>query len=203
MPSRPSPAPAGWPANVVYLSTPAPSRLLPAAHRETYCSPCPPHLLPNPSPKLAIRRITDPSHPACGQSGLFNASGKKIERGTWLRDYVGVVHLEREADPKSDYDLSLDRIPSRSGSDGVETSQEVIGIDATTQGGEARFVNDYRGTGLPRPNALFEVREWDLGSGKGKAKRMAIWAGPHGIDKNAEVCVSYGKGFWDHRKNES
>jgi len=155
--------------------------------------------LPNPPPKLQIRKIQDKEHPAFGQNGLFNQTGKKIERGVWLRDYNGLVHLEREADQTSDYDLSLERIRVGEGDDG-RGEWETIGIDAAKMGSEARMVNDFRGTGLPRPNAVFELREWELPNGKGIAKRMAIFAGPHGIEKGSEICVSYGKGFWDNRR---
>ena len=196
MPSSSKPPP-NFPATVIYLETPSPSRLLPLHLRQVYCTPAPLSSLPNPPPKLSIREIRDQNHPAFGQSGLFNTA-KKIEKRTWLRDYTGVVHLEREADQSSDYDLSLERIPIEG------TNQfETIGIDATKQGGEARFVNDYRGTGLPRANAVFELRSWELPGGKGRGIRMAIFAGPHGIEKGSEVCVSYGKGFWDNRRNTS
>ncbi|GAA5996001.1 uncharacterized protein JCM10292_004881 [Rhodotorula paludigena] len=197
----PAQPPPHFPANVQYLTTPVPSRLLPAAHRQTFCTPCPPHLLPNPPPRIAIRTISDPRHPANGQSGLFNASNKALPRGTWIRDYVGWVHTEGEADPDSGYDLALDRIvtdvvdPETS-----ETSQhvEVVGCDATRMGGEARFVNDYRGVpGFERPNAVFELRSWDVPGQPGKkGVRMAVWAGAHGVDKGSEICVSYGKGYW-------
>ncbi|GAA5950158.1 hypothetical protein JCM3765_004219 [Sporobolomyces pararoseus] len=195
----PGNAPPNFPSTVTYLSTPTPSRLLPPSLRLIYCSPSPPNSLPNQPPRLQIRKIQDPNHPAHGQNGLFNNTGKKIERGTWLRDYTGQVHLESEADQTSDYDLSLERI-RREGAKLGEEEWETIGIDAAKMGGEARMVNDYRGTGLPRPNAVFDLRTWELPNGKGTAKRMAIFAGPHGIEKGSEICVSYGKGFWDNRK---
>ncbi|POY76316.1 hypothetical protein BMF94_0511 [Rhodotorula taiwanensis] len=200
-------APYGFPPGVQYLSTPVPSRLLSPQDRLTYCSPCPPSGLPNAPPKLSIRKISDPGHPANGQSGLFNVTGKPIPRGTWLRDYVGWVHTEDEADLRSDYDLSLDRRVIRD-ERGDVVRVDVIGIDATKMGAEARFVNDYRGVpGFVRPNAVFELREWDLPSStKAEPKkgiRMAVWAGPHGIDKGAEICVSYGRGFWQKRSEEA
>lgn len=101
------------------------------------------------------------------------------------------MHTEAEADAKSDYDLCLQR------EDG-----DVIGIDATTSGNEARFVNDYRGV-LERPNAVFELRTWDLPGGRGQGVRMAIFAGPKGVPKGEEICVSYGRGFWDSRRKEA
>ncbi|BGP19169.1 hypothetical protein JCM10213_005825 [Rhodosporidiobolus nylandii] len=199
-------APPNWPPAVRYLSVPVPSPRLPAVHKAVYCAPCAPQNLPNAPPKLSVKRIGDPSHPAYGQCGLFNASNKPIERGTWLRDYIGIVHGENETDPTSDYDLSLLRT--------VETDEEgnekieVVGIDATKAGNEARFVNDYRGTGLPRPNAAFELRRFPLPpssspSAPKEGIRMAVFAGPHGIDKNAEICVSYGRGFWEKRREEA
>lgn len=201
--------PAGFPVDVQHLTVPVPSRLLSAADRQLYCTPCPPQSYPNPPPRVQIRKISDPRHPANGQAGLFNASGKALPRGTWIRDYVGWVHTEAEADPKSDYDLSLDRRVVRD-ERGEVLRVDVIGIDATKMGGEARFVNDYRGVpGFQRPNAVFELREWDLaqtggrGGGGKKGIRMAVWAGPHGIDKGAEICVSYGRGFWQKRSEEA
>ncbi|CEQ42904.1 SPOSA6832_04780 [Sporobolomyces salmonicolor] len=191
--------PPNFPPSVTYLSHPAPSRLLPRSLQLAYCTPSPASSLPNPPPRVQIRTISDPAHPAHGQSGLFNASGKKLERGTWIRDYVGLVHLEKEADPTSDYDLCLERVPA---SEGAEA--EVVGIDATKTGNEARFVNDYRGIrGFQRPNAVFELRTWDLPGGKGRGVRMAVWAGPHGVEKGSEICVSYGRGFWDQRRKEA
>ncbi|TNY19638.1 hypothetical protein DMC30DRAFT_399852 [Rhodotorula diobovata] len=196
--------PPGFPSDVRYLTTPVASPLLPALDRLTYTTPCPPHLLPNPPPRVAIRVITDPRHPAKGQRGLFNAGTEDLERGTWIRDYVGWVHTEAEADPKSEYDLSLERrAVTPLGGEGADEASgesrfEVVGCDATTMGGEARFVNDYRGVpGFERPNAVFELRSWDIPGMVGrKGVRMAVWAGPHGVAKGAEICVSYGKGYW-------
>lgn len=199
--------PPGFPAGVQYLSTPVPSRLLSPSDKQLYCTACPPHLLPNPPPKVQIRKIADPRHPANGQAGLFNAPGKSITRGTWIRDYVGWVHTEPEADPTSDYDLSLDRRVVRD-EHGDVLRVDIVGIDATKMGAEARFVNDYRGVpGYVRPNAVFELREWETpapnGTAPRKGVRMAVWAGPHGIEKGAEICVSYGRGFWQKRREEA
>ncbi|GAA5853757.1 hypothetical protein JCM8547_007437 [Rhodosporidiobolus lusitaniae] len=200
--------PPGFPPSVKYLTTPLPSRLLPFSSRATYCTSCPPHLLPNPPPRVSIKPISDPLHPANGQSGLFNTSGKKFERGTWIRDYVGVVHTEEEADGKSDYDLSLERRVVKGEKEGEEDRVEVTGIDATKAGNEARFVNDYRGVPtFVRPNALFELRHFTVSSPNPskppqECVRMSIWAGPHGVEKGSEICVSYGSGFWSERRKE-
>ncbi|GAA5945729.1 hypothetical protein JCM3775_005896 [Rhodotorula graminis] len=204
--------PADFPADIQFLTTPVASPLLSPLDRLTYCTPCPPHLVPNAPPRVAIRTITDAHHPAKGQRGLFNDGKAAIERGTWIRDYLGYVHDEREADPKSEYDLLLERRPASTaegenegegvgvGAQEQEREQrfEVIGCDATKMGGEARFVNDYRGVpGYERANAVFELRTWDIPGVAGrKGARMAVWAGPHGVAKGAEICVSYGKGYW-------
>ena len=39
-------------------------------------------------------------------------------------------------------------------------------------------------------------------SGEGEGVRMALWAGPKGIEKGAEVLVNYGRGFWEGRERE-
>lgn len=96
--SIPTVPPPHFPTGVVYLATPAPSPLLPADLKQIYCSQAPPSSLPNSPPRVAIKQITTPSHPAQGQSGLFNGP-RTLAKGTWIRDYVGVVHLEREVDP--------------------------------------------------------------------------------------------------------
>ncbi|ORY84650.1 hypothetical protein BCR35DRAFT_57673 [Leucosporidium creatinivorum] len=187
-----STAPSGFPSSVSYLTAPLPSPGLPKPLASVYCAPCPPSLFPNPPPRLAIK---SPTSPLCGQAGLFNAGSKAIPRGTWIRDYLGVVHLEKEADSQSDYDLSLER----------HEDGEVVGIDATKRGNEARFVNDYRGW-AERPNAEFQLRSWEVKDGQGKVvgvgRRMAIYAGPRGVEKGAELCVSYGRGFWRERMKE-
>ncbi|KAF8203225.1 hypothetical protein BJ912DRAFT_348311 [Pholiota molesta] len=92
------------------------------------------------APKITIRVISNPAHPACGQFGLFAA--QRIPPTTWIVEYVGQIHCDER--PESDYDLSLYRFP-----DGLS-----VGIDAATMGNEARFVNDYRGISK-KPNAIF------------------------------------------------
>ncbi|KAM0791735.1 hypothetical protein ACM66B_004003 [Microbotryomycetes sp. NB124-2] len=211
--SKPASPPSNWPADLQYLICPSPSARLPKDLRAKYCTPSP--STPNPSPRVAIRLIKDPNHPAHGQRGMFNASSKKLEPGLWIRDYIGVVHTDLDSDPTSEYDLSLERRTiSPSTSDGLavaptDTKDErdapwtVVAIDATKAGNEARFVNDFRGV-ANKPNAVFELREWrDCKTGQVVGRRMAIWAGPKGVDKNAEICVSYGKGFWRERRQEA
>ena len=114
----------------------------------------------------------------------------------------------KEDHESSDYDLWLDRDAN-------------VAVDAARTGNEARFVNDYRGTGR-RPNA--EFREcWDVRRGE---RVMAVFAlpagkkagkkkkdggggggfggvGGGGIKKGEEILVSYGKGFWEQRKLEN
>jgi hypothetical protein len=79
-------------------------------------------------------------------------------------------------------------------------------------GNEARFVNDYRG--VPgregkKANAEFRV-VWDARTGE---KCMAVFVLPAGkkavgrarvvaIARGEEVLVSYGRGFWQGRREE-
>lgn len=104
------------------------------------------------------------------------------------------------ADASSDYDLTLG--PRELG----------IGIDASRQGNEGRFVNDFRGVRDTGPNA--EFREVWVTIGVGKSKRIERWMGVFvlpagksgknvkGIRKGEEIVVSYGKGFWQERAVE-
>jgi len=149
-------------------------------------------------PLVKITPITTPSHPACGQSGLF--ATKDLKPGTFILQYLGVIHtsppppesstapvIDRHAD--SDYDLSLDR-------------ELRIGIDADERGNEARFINDYRGV-AERANAEFK-EVWDE---RRKERGMGVWVLGEwksgkwkGIKKGEEILVSYGRGFWGARK---
>jgi hypothetical protein len=133
-------------------------------------------------------------HPAHGQSGLF--ASKNLTPDTFICSYMGFVHGPAEMNSDSNYDLSLDR-------------ELQIGVDATNMGNEARFINDYRGIRPDGPNAEFRdclvyvggLLELRIGifvlspgkKGGGRAK---------GISKGDEIVVSYGKGFWSHRRQE-
>ncbi|KAF4622872.1 hypothetical protein D9613_001658 [Agrocybe pediades] len=134
-------------------------------------------------PKTAIRVITTDSHPAKGQYGLFAA--QKIAPKTHIVDYIGEIHCDDR--PESDYDLSLCRLP-----DGTS-----VGIDASTMGNEARFVNDYRGVSS-KPNAVF-VNE----RGPSGELKMSIWTSNAEIRKGEEILVSYGKSWWQSRVEDS
>ncbi|KAJ4476683.1 hypothetical protein J3R30DRAFT_3488216 [Lentinula aciculospora] len=131
---------------------------------------------------VTIRHITDPSHPACNQFGLFAL--KKIPAKAHILDYIGEIHADERL--TSDYDLSLVRLPAG----------ESIGIDASRTGNEARFINDYRGIKL-KPNAVFMDYRTDLGE-----LRMGIWAANEDIKKGDELLVSYGKAWWKARTEQ-
>ncbi|TFK57494.1 hypothetical protein OE88DRAFT_1651236 [Heliocybe sulcata] len=131
---------------------------------------------------VSIRTITEPSHPAFGQCGLFAA--KKIPPRTHIIDYSGEVHADER---QSDYDLSLYR---------SQDGNVNIGIDACKMGNEARFINDYRGI-RSKPNAVFQERRADSGE-----LRMSVWTSSLPLKKNEEILVSYGKGWWQARAAE-
>lgn len=195
--------PKNWPADVVYLNAPAYSQALSSdrsllavninAVVETVATPLKVCGL------VKIQSISDSSHPAYGQCGLFAA--QHLPAGSFILPYIGLVHTREEADPTSDYDLSLNRFTG-------------VGVDATKMGNEARFVNDYRGTGASGPNAEFKeiAVQVKLPSGKfsleigtgvyvlsaGKANKRA-----KGIAKGQEILVSYGKGFWSERQPDA
>ncbi|ODQ63619.1 hypothetical protein NADFUDRAFT_53282 [Nadsonia fulvescens var. elongata DSM 6958] len=171
--------PTNWPSSVIYTQTNIYSKSfspdqLQSLGRANLQKP----LKPQPPAKLVkIKPITDPSHPACGQFGLF--ATQKLPPKSHIIDYLGYVHLVSESDVTSDYDITLD------GDLGVA-------IDAAKWGCEARMINDYRGV-KERPNVIFENRI------VGGELRMAVWVGGKEIKKGEEVCVSYGKGFWKAR----
>ena len=180
---RPVPRrPPRWPNTLEYLTEPKYHSSVPPQLRDVLVprviDPTRIHAAPQ-KPLVAIQSITEPSHPARGQFGLFAA--KKIPPRTFILDYIGEIHCDNR--PNSDYDLSLYRSP-----DHVS-----VGIDAQFAGDEARFINDYRGV-RPKPNALFQERRTDTGE-----LRMSVWSGSEPIKKGDELLVSYGKSWWKER----
>ena len=140
---------------------------------------------------VVIRPIANSKHPADGQSGLY--ATKKLEAGSFVLPYFGVVHSAADVDEKSDFDLRIDR----------DTD---IACDAQYKGNEARFINDYRGI-ADGPNAEF-CNCWYLLDNDVLEKGMGVFVLPSGksgkraagIAKGEELLVSYGKGFWRNRK---
>lgn len=207
--------PKNWPQDIPYLTTPTySSRLTPTHLTALRTRPAPPSsedvtdLAPDlrrgPSPLVKIVTITDPSHPAHGQRGLFAA--RDLRPGTLVLPYLGQVHPGAaqegvegaDAHTKSDYDLWLSRPAD-------------LAVDAARAGNEARFINDYRGVpGRAGPNA--EFREvWDArvtAGGKMGERGIAVFVLPAGksgrrtagIARGEEILVSYGKGFWGSRR---
>ena len=174
------------------------------AHCVTIATPTVPYT------NIRITPITDPSHPARGQCGLFTTQGHPPDGFVCL--YLGMVHSTGSADlpnadnaePKSDYDLSLDRDLG-------------LAVDAAHMGNEARFINDYRGI-ADRPNAEFrdvlikpKVKGGKIERGVGvfvktakmNKKGKASKADAVGIVKGEEILVSYGRGFWSARRIEA
>ncbi|KZT74883.1 hypothetical protein DAEQUDRAFT_720067 [Daedalea quercina L-15889] len=160
-------APPHWPADILYITEQQYHSSVPAEYRL----------------QLVIRPITESSHPAHGQFGLFAV--KRIPPRTHIVDYIGEVHCDDRLG--SDYDLSLYRTPA-----GFS-----VGIDAQRMGNEARFVNDYRAI-KSKPNAFFDERRTEGGE-----LRMSVWSGSDPIKKGDEILVSYGKGWWQARQGLS
>lgn len=79
-----------------------------------------------------VQQITNSSHPALNQFGLFAKRG--IPPRTHILNYIGHVHTEEESQPDSNYDIRF-----------IFTPQGSLHIDASKMGNEARFINDYRG----------------------------------------------------------
>lgn len=189
--------PKNWPVELPYLRSPFYSKRLATQAMDTLVLPKanlptgeqPRHVVA-PYPNVKITPISDASHPANGQYGLFTCQNHSP--GAFILPYLGYVHSRSEMDDTSDYDLSLDR-------------ENGIGVDASKMGNEARFINDYRGVSTG-PNAEFRDTYIDLGNGKVE-KRMGIFVlrvgksgkNSKGISKGQEILVSYGKGFWNER----
>ncbi|KAI1451542.1 hypothetical protein F4805DRAFT_93298 [Annulohypoxylon moriforme] len=197
-------APKNWPAAIPYLLQPSYAPHITKSQQEIIRTrpvdaiiEIPRDFPRGPSVVARIVPITDPSHPANGQSGLFAA--RQLPPRSLILPYYGVVHSSLPpycvTHEKSDYDLWLDR-------DGA------LAVDAEKAGNEARFVNDYRGIAA-RPNS--EFREcWDSRRGERCMAVFVLPAGKNagkkagaGIGKGEEILVSYGKGFWSKRRDEN
>ncbi|KAJ7666465.1 SET domain protein [Mycena rosella] len=174
--------PPNWPSNVRYITSCTIHASVPHDTRKFLEEEKPVSKTPlNTQSSVKIRRISESTHPACGQLGLFAA--RKIPAKTHIVDYIGEIHCDERED--SDYDLSLFR-------DGNGNS---VGIDASKMGNEGRFVNDYRGIeGQDKPNAVFV----DDRTGGGRLK-MRIESS-RTIKKGEEILVSYGKAWWLARR---
>lgn len=210
--------PDNWPTSIPYLSAPVISQDVPKDILSTRALSSPSLELntvtigtpTTPYSNIRITPINDYSHPACGQCGLFTTRTHPPDSFICL--YLGLVHstsadsiakpASETHEPKSDYDLSLDR-------------ELGLAVDAANMGNEARFINDYRGV-ADRPNAEFRdviikakggKKERGVGvfvkatkkDKKGKTKKDDNMA----IVKGAEILVSYGRGFWSARRTES
>ncbi|KAI0888447.1 uncharacterized protein GGS22DRAFT_155885 [Annulohypoxylon maeteangense] len=195
--------PRNWPSVIPYLLQPSYAPHITRSQHEIIRSrssdiitEIPRGFLRGPSVLARIVPITDPSHPAKGQAGLFAA--RQLPPGSLILPYYGVVHSSLPpyctAYEQSDYDLWLDR-------DGA------LAVDAEKAGNEARFVNDYRGIAA-RPNSEFKEC-WDSRRGERCMAVFVLPAGKNagkkagaGIGKGEEILVSYGKGFWSKRRDE-
>lgn len=194
--------PPSWPAEITYINKPVYSKHLTSSElaslrRPTTTATSPTAVAAPASPPLTrirIRTITNPTHPAHLQQGLF--ATHHLAPSTFILFYLGLIHSPLDSDSSSNYDLTLSRDHDLN-----------IGIDASTHGNEARFINDYRGVpGRDGPNA--EFRDVWVARGDGTEEKgigvFVVSAGRAGkrgggIAKGAEVLVSYGKGFWSAR----
>ena len=128
------------------------------------------------------RRVDDKNHPAFGENGLFAA--RRLSPGEHIVDYLGYVCLSGNEDPLSDYSASFGE-------------RHELALDAARVGNEARMCNDFRNTGK-RANAVFDQYRDAAGDLK-----LAIFVDSTSINKGEEILVSYGKGFWQARRDTS
>lgn len=128
--------PPGWPKDVQYLTRCQPSPKLNARQRQALCDWQNDALIQTSRRMTMIRAIDDRSHPACGQSGLFAKT--PIPPRTTVVQYLGLVHTEDESELTSDYDLRVSGPSSAVPYAPDDRDVELLGIDATHCGNEAR-----------------------------------------------------------------
>ena len=129
---------------------------------------------------VRIKKITDKSHPAFGQHGLF--ANKKIAPNTHIIDYIGYVEIDKFESKTSDYIIHF---------------FDNLSCDAENIGNEARFINDYRNIN-DGPNVKFLNYQ-----NKQNCLRLGVFSANKSIKKGQELLVSYGKGFWKARTTET
>ncbi|KAL6249563.1 hypothetical protein RBB50_003416 [Rhinocladiella similis] len=228
MPQQPSTSlPKNWPKDIVFLTTlHIPSPLTPASvhflHESTTASTTLP-LIVNPSPptpnsNVRITPITTPTHPAYTQHGLF--ATRALPPSSFIIFYLGTLHPSSTTDPTSNYDLSLDRDLDLS-IDATHRGNEARFINdyrgIRPEGPNAEFrdclveMTPTSGSGSSnnnnKANTYYERRIGVFVLSPGKAKVGAKSTGSkrargRGIAKGEEIVVSYGKGFWNARKDE-
>ncbi|KAF3936674.1 hypothetical protein ABW19_dt0200052 [Dactylella cylindrospora] len=180
-----------WPQDIKYLTKPTLSKQLdqPVLELLGFRQKSGPPFATHSSENVAIKKITDPGHPAVGEYGLF--ATKSLSPGTHILDYLGHYHeaTPEDTDEASNYDLVLTRDVGGTG--------RGVAIDARFAGNEARMINDYRGVAV-KPNAEFKERETGI---------MGVYVvanngvkGFKGIKKGEEILVSYGRSFWSERR---
>lgn len=190
--------PKAWPLDVSYLHCPFLSHKLNADKIDSIVIlksdlPSSTHVFSTKGPytNVKITPVSDTSHPAYSQHAL--SATQHLPPNSFILPYLGRVHDQFDTDLASDYDLSLDRDLG-------------IGVDATSMGNEARFINDFRGVATT-PNA--EFRDIFVSTSNGKAEKcvgeFVLSAGKSGkrakgISRGQEILVSYGKGFWTERQ---
>lgn len=178
--------PNGWPAELQYTHLLLWDDVPPELHFFR-------HKISDPSAvrrrrRTTIKRVTLRKHPCCGSYGLY--AGEDIPKGEELFDYTGHVRVvagEEHDTNSSSYLLNLFT---------HEDSQTYIDVDANLAGNEARFLNDYHGTGSP-PNAQFWPH-FDPNSGEKRIAVKTIADVPCG----AELLVDYGGRYFERDSDD-
>lgn len=183
--SRSGQLPDGWPEDVTFLADYVWSDDVSAPLVKLYggkqsqtdaLERAPREAPPTPCDAVFVAAITDSSHPAHGQHGLF--ARRCLEQGEHVLDYLGRVS---EAENRSsDYVVDFG-----------EHSE--LALDGLTMGSEARFINDYRNTGR-HPNV--EFRLW---RGQRGELRQGVFVCAKRVREGDELLISYGRSYWKAR----
>ena len=165
----------GWPADVNYTHTPDMSDVSPADKRL---------LRQDYLPGVAIRRVTDPAHPACGQNGLYATIS--FSAGDVLGEYTGKVmpgHWGGE-------------YVTRLWNTGANSDYFRPGVDADKMGNELRMINDYRSVpGATGPNCKFSRAAI-------RGFRAALIVAIRPVAPNEEFLLDYGEVYWQGLTSE-
>jgi len=133
-------------------------------------------------PDVIIKKITDISHPCYNEYGLF--AKRNIPKYTYIGTYGGVVIKSVSAVMHSfDYFVQF-------------PEKTECFIDAKYEGNEARFINDYRGTGKDDNVVFMPARAKQVGE-----VFIAVVAVAD-IVEGEEILVDYGTAYWDAKRSQ-
>jgi len=127
---------------------------------------------------IEVQKVTDPNHPEHGKFGVF--AKVALDKNKVLGEYTGAIQLTDTKKTSGFASILFDNYVHS------------VDVDAEKIGNEFRFLNDYRGTSISRPNVTLSATvfngEWHIAV---LTTRI--------IPRGTELVVDYGPTYWDNQ----